>query len=390
MFSVMPFGFLFLFVLMFGSILSLSSMHWLPIWAGLEINLMGFIPILVYSGISREAESGVKYFIIQALGSGMIMAGSLISFGLILTWEMKAPSQSSFGVILLAIGLMLKLGSFPFHFWLPSVMAGISWLSCLLLASWQKLGPLFLLSGLSQTWAPAESKLAILILFSAGMSSLVGGIGGLNQTQIRALLAYSSIGHIGWMLLCITLSQSILKTYFIIYFIISLCIFTILWQSEKSLFKQTANTSLEASKMNNMTLIFLLLSLGGMPPLLGFFGKWLAIWSSSTASSVLPVAPLLIGSLISLFYYLTLLFSLMLLSGVKLSNKSTTPLQTLLSLATTNTPVLLTPEKMFPWTSTLSSLKLQNNPSPTMIFILLLNLLGGVLILMTLPISDFA
>nr|YP_010577078.1 NADH dehydrogenase subunit 2 [Tristichotrochus unicus]UZN92196.1 NADH dehydrogenase subunit 2 [Tristichotrochus unicus] len=369
--------------------LSLSSLHWLPIWAGLEINLMGFIPILVYSGMSREAESGMKYFIAQALGSGMIMAGSLTSFGLLLTWEMQPTMNSSLGILLLAVGLMLKLGSFPFHFWLPSVMAGISWMSCLLLASWQKLAPLFLLSGVSQVWCPTKPGLAVMILLSAGMSGLVGGIGGLNQTQIRALLAYSSIGHIGWMLMCVTLSQSVLKTYFLIYFIISVCIFAALWHSEKGLYVQAAVSKPEASPGTNAMLTFLLLSLGGMPPLLGFLGKWLAIWSASTSSSILLVIPLLTGSLVSLFYYLALLFSLTLLSGTGLNTKSAITSQPSYSLNLKNNLITWPLHLHTYWPTPLNLMKLSVPAPTTLILILLLNLFGGLLLMSSLPISDF-
>nr|QGW36196.1 NADH dehydrogenase subunit 2 [Monodonta labio] len=372
MFSLMPFGFLFISVLIFGSILSLSSLHWLSIWAGLEINLMGFIPMLVYRGISRETESGMKYFIIQALGSGLIMAGSLLSFSLLFTWE-TAPSLKIYvGGTLIIFGLMLKLGSFPFHFWFPSVMAGVSWLSCLLLTTWQKLAPLFLLATITSTWTQMSHATMSFLLLSAGLSSLVGGIGGLNQTQIRALLAYSSIGHIGWMVFCATTSSSALKIYFLVYFLVSICLFFSLWASEKSFFSQTGTSSPPTTKLNETFLIFMLLSLGGMPPLLGFFAKWLAVWSGCSVGSFAALAPLLAGSLISLFYYLTLLFSLTLFSGV--------------SSPTPSAPLLLNLTQPFPPHLTTSFL-----PTTTFLTasIFTFNLVGGVMIAMALPAFDF-
>nr|AUI11290.1 NADH dehydrogenase subunit 2 [Clanculus margaritarius] len=367
MFSFMPFGFLFIFVLAFGSILSLSSLHWLSIWAGLEINLMGFIPILVYRGISQETESGMKYFIIQALGSGMIMMGSLLAFNLSFTWE-NAPSPKIYlGMVILLFGLMLKLGSFPFHFWLPSVMAGISWLGCLLLTTWQKLAPLFLLAMVVKSWSSMNNFVVPFLLLAASLSSLIGGIGGLNQTQIRALLAYSSIGHIGWMLLCSILSVTILKIYFVIYFIVSVSTFVILWNSEKSLFSQTSNTIPENTKLNEISLIFMLLSLGGMPPLLGFFGKWLAIWGSCMSQSYLLLLPFLAGSLVSLFYYLSLMFSVSLFSSTKLNTTATQ--QSDLTL-------------MFDFPKNQNLIHLTN-------FIFIFNLMGGILISLALPTFDF-
>nr|YP_009572098.1 NADH dehydrogenase subunit 2 [Umbonium thomasi]QBI37693.1 NADH dehydrogenase subunit 2 [Umbonium thomasi] len=368
MFSLMPFGFLFIFITFFGTILSLSSLHWLGIWAGLEINLMGFIPILVYSGMLQETESGMKYFVIQALGSGMIMAGSLFSFSLFLTWE-SCSIISFTGVVILIFGLMLKLGSFPFHFWLPSVMAGISWLSCLVLTTWQKLAPLFLLMTLITVYASSSSYMLLFLLLAAGGSSLVGGFGGVNQTQIRALLAYSSISHMGWMLLCCLTSLSALKIYFATYFIISISVFLALWYSEKSLFAQTGSSS-SNSKINELVLLFMLLSLGGMPPLLGFFSKWIAIWTSCSSVSLLSLAPLLSGSLISLFYYLSLMFSMSLFSGTH-----------------NLTPLLPCPSN--PITVMAPTKKYSQPLSFTLLMIMVINLLGGLFIYGTLPIFDF-
>nr|AHA85003.1 NADH dehydrogenase subunit 2 [Lunella aff. cinerea STW-2013] len=318
MFSVMPFGFLFIFVFVFGSVLSLSSLHWIGIWVGLEVNLMGFIPILVYRGITQETESGMKYFIIQALGSGMIMLGSLMCFNISFSWELTSLSESVFSMVPLLFGLMLKLGSFPFHFWLPSVMAGISWLGCMVLTTWQKVAPMFLLSSLLYGWIEKSLLVMGVFLAIAGFSSIVGGIGGLNQTQIRSLLAYSSIGHIGWMLFCCVCGDDVLKVYFMIYFVVSICVFLVLWFSELSFFSQSSFMFLEKSKMSQLYLVIMLLSLGGMPPLLGFVGKWLVMWLSCNGGFPLCIVMLLVGSLISLFYYLSLLFSIMLFSGCSL------------------------------------------------------------------------
>nr|ARI50068.1 NADH dehydrogenase subunit 2 [Margarites vorticiferus] len=384
MFTMMPFGFLFIFILTSGSLLSISSIHWLSIWAGLEINLMGFIPILVYRGITQEAESGMKYFIIQALGSGMIMLGSLVSFNASLSWEVMLTNSPYGGLLLIFTGLMLKLGSFPFHFWLPSVMAGLSWVSCLILTTWQKLAPVFLLASMLQGWLMQTTLMPAMILL-ASMSALVGGIGGLNQTQVRALLAYSSIGHVGWMIFCSTLTENVMKIYFLIYFIVSICLFTVLWHMENSLFSQIGSDYSAKSKSHELILIFMLLSLSGMPPLLGFIGKWAAVWSSCYMYSPALLVPLLVGSLLSLFYYLSLLFSLLLFSGMTLTTKSTsggdlpplaneiTPLSTYWANSTNIFNSSLQQPKMSLWI--------------TSAFIL--NLVGGSLISMSLPLTEF-
>nr|YP_010241739.1 NADH dehydrogenase subunit 2 [Struthiolaria papulosa]QTI82427.1 NADH dehydrogenase subunit 2 [Struthiolaria papulosa] len=309
MFSRLPFSFMFLFVMITGTLLSLSSSHWLGIWAGLEINLIGFLPLLVYQKSMMESESGVKYFIIQALGSALLMFGSLSMYSLFFTWEMsKISSIYLVGMMIISCGLCMKMGLFPFHFWLPSVMAGLPWMSCLLLATWQKLAPLFLISLLMEVNSIYWFVLVFCVI-SAG-SSLMGGIGGMNQTQVRSLLAYSSIGHLGWLVFACLYGDWLMKIYLFIYILISLCIFISLYYSNLSMMKDLNN--LGNQYYSELGIMVMLLSLGGLPPLLGFISKLLVVLSSMNGSMWGILFILIMGSLMSLFYYLSLFFSLVL------------------------------------------------------------------------------
>nr|YP_010690948.1 NADH dehydrogenase subunit 2 [Lambis lambis]WBU92599.1 NADH dehydrogenase subunit 2 [Lambis lambis]WBU92612.1 NADH dehydrogenase subunit 2 [Lambis lambis] len=309
MFSSLPFSYMFVFTMMAGTLFSVSSSHWLGIWAGLEINLIGFLPLLVYQKSMAESESAVKYFVVQALGSSLLMFGSLSSYALSFSWDISiVSSYYIFSIFILCCGLCMKMGLFPFHFWLPSVMAGLPWISCLLLATWQKFAPVFLMSSLLDVnlvyW------MILLISFMCAGSSIMGGVGGMNQTQIRALLAYSSIGHLGWIVFSVMYSDWAMKVYLGIYVFISICVFISLWYMDlsnmKSLVKFNQKKALETGIM------VMLLSLGGLPPLLGFISKWLVV-SVSMSSSLWGVLFLLIlGSIMSLFYYLSLFFSMFL------------------------------------------------------------------------------
>nr|YP_010936443.1 NADH dehydrogenase subunit 2 [Mancinella echinata]WKW54896.1 NADH dehydrogenase subunit 2 [Mancinella echinata] len=309
MFSVLPFSYMFMVVMIMGTFLSVSSFHWLSIWAGLEINLIGFLPMLVYQKSVSESESAVKYFIVQALGSSMLIFGSLISFSMSLTWDLHSLSLShSVGLMVVLSGLCMKLGLFPFHYWLPGVMAGLPWVTCLLLATWQKFAPLFLflcLLELNESYTLA----LVLCLISAG-SSIVGGIGGINQTQIRALLAYSSIGHLGWMTFALLHSEWSMKFYLFVYVLVSLFMFISLWSVDMGTMKNIG--SLKNFSFIQMGIMLFLLSLGGLPPLLGFISKWLVILVSSSNVFISFLFLLILGSLMSLFYYLSLFFSVFL------------------------------------------------------------------------------
>nr|DBA44251.1 TPA_asm: NADH dehydrogenase subunit 2 [Pachydermia laevis] len=357
--TVMPYGLLFFMMTIFSTVYSLSAIHWLTVWIGLEINLIAFIPLMLYRGTVMETESAIKYLIFQAIGSSLIMLSSLMSFGPDFLWNL---STSSLPIILekstmiLITGLLLKLGAFPLHFWFPGVASGISWLSNMLLLTWQKIAPLFLFFILMCFW---QKYLFLPITMIAMGSSIIGGIGGVNQTQLRALLAYSSIAHMGWIVFCSCLSETSMKLYFIIYSFITLCIFVLLWKTETNLTFQTFSSFLGKNFIARFNLIFLLMSLSGIPPLLGFIPKWMVLSLSNTPMMVFTTMILVLGSLFSLFYYLIITFSSFFLSG----------------------PILLK--------NIYTSLKMSKEMTMFSIFSLLTNLLGGMFLLMNLYLESF-
>nr|QRW36459.1 NADH dehydrogenase subunit 2 [Notocrater youngi] len=366
MFTMMPCSFLFFFITILGTCLSLSSTHWLGIWAGLEINLIGFIPLIMFRGQMTETESGIKYLIIQALASSILMMGSLLCFSTSMTWEivsLTSYNNNHVLLLLILVSLAMKLGMFPFHFWVPPVMAGLSWPGCAMLATWQKLAPLFLLASFIQSWTTTLTLTTLILM--ALISSLIGGFGGINQTQLRAILAYSSIAHTGWMAYSALLGDTVIKIYFIIYFMVSISLFLFLWSVENLFMVNNMSVAWTKTKLIQLLILTILLSLGGLPPFLGFIGKWTTIYFSTMTYTPLLIIPLILGSLLSLFYYLSLLFSLTLISSTKMT-PSTPMMHPLMSQMPHPTPILI-----------------------TNMFILLLNLVGGVLIMFTLPFTEF-
>lgn len=306
-----------MFITIFGTLLTISSSHWLGIWAGLEINLLGFIPLLMFQNISAEAESGVKYFIFQAVGSSFLLMGSMVKFNLTNTWELDG-TERQIRIILIVLGLILKLGVFPFHYWVPPVIINLSWFSCTLLTTWQKVGPLFILSTFMQT--NAHFKIFFYIFLFARLSSLISGIGGINQSKLRAIIAYSSIGHMGWLIFALTNGNSLTGFYFVVYVSISLSLFILFWIVELIDLSVSLRDSWPTSKLLKILIIIFLLSLGGIPPFLGFASKAIVIIHTIGLTNYLLVGPLILGSLLSLFYYLSLLFSILLSASSKIIN----------------------------------------------------------------------
>lgn len=307
--SLFPSSSLFTSTLILGTILSLSSNSWFFVWMGLELNLLSFLPLLASSYSNQETPAIIKYFLIQAIGSGLL----LLTSTLFIFNSNQFPNILIIGLIL---ALLLKIGIAPCHFWLPPIIAALRWPICLLLATWQKIAPITLL-----IFTPLPINNLLFPIIFIGL--LVSGLGGLNQTQLRPLLAYSSIGHISWIIAARISSSSVALTYFLFYIIISLPLF-LSFISRTSITPKT-KTNILSPSLPLLSAPLLLLSLAGLPPFSGFFPKWLVLESIITQTPALTLI-LIFGSTINLVYYLNLSFRLFALP----STPSAPPSKTLL------------------------------------------------------------
>nr|YP_010718887.1 NADH dehydrogenase subunit 2 [Onychoteuthis compacta]WDQ44490.1 NADH dehydrogenase subunit 2 [Onychoteuthis compacta] len=295
-----PSNFLFIMTMVTGTLFSLSSSHWLTMWMGLELNLMGFLPLMNIKGKSMEAEASMKYFIIQSMSSSILIISSVIMYNINLSWYSMFNNNMISTMIVLS--LILKLGGAPLHFWLPSITKQMSWSILFLMLTWQKLAPLLMLS-------LTNSNTFMILLFSIS-STIMGSIMALNQTNIQLIMTYSSISHLGWMLSSISLNSSLTLIYFINYTIISIPLMSMLSLSKGNhLYMLT-----QKNKTNNMIIISLILSLGGLPPLLGFMSKLIILISLVQMKMMMLTLLLFLGTLISLYFYLNMSLMLMIKS----------------------------------------------------------------------------
>jgi len=295
MFLLIPASLLIFLTIILRSLLALTRSNWFIAWIAIEVNLLRFIPVIAQFKLNQETEACVKYFLAQALGSALILLSRISAWTVSLTQTWWIP--------ILIMALLLKLGAAPCHFWYPSVITSISWPNALLLSTWQKLAPLALLSYPIIHHRSVTSIMAIV----ARLNALIGGILGISQSHLRTLLAYSSITHIGWIFGALCLNNPHLSiTYFLLYSLIIAPIFIILHNLNLTRPNQFP-TLLIVSKFSLLSLIILLLSLAGLPPLTGFLPKWLII-SALIPSIKIVVLPLLIGSFINLYFYLNLVF----------------------------------------------------------------------------------
>nr|WHM51862.1 NADH dehydrogenase subunit 2 [Heterotermes convexinotatus] len=290
---------LLLITLVSGMLVSVSSNSWIGAWMGLEVNLMSFIPLMSNIKNMYNTEASLKYFIVQVLASATLL------FMVV----MKTVTEDLFTLtnvgtlytsMIVCTPLLLKSGAAPFHWWFPGVMEGLSWENCGLLMTIQKAAPMMLMSYLIE----ANTFMFSIIL----ASTIVGAIGGLNQTSMRKILTYSSINHTGWMLMALITGDNMWAMYFAVYSTLVLTVLSVIKLSSVSFINQVLMTNKEAKLMKFM-MFTSLLSLGGLPPFLGFLPKWFII-QAMTANEMVPMATVMvIMSLITLYYYLKISYS---------------------------------------------------------------------------------
>ncbi|NP_572015.1 NADH dehydrogenase subunit 2 (mitochondrion) [Coturnix japonica] len=283
-----------------GTSITISSNHWILAWTGLEINTLAIIPLISKSHHPRAIEAAIKYFLTQSTASALILFSSMNNAWSTGQWDITQLNHPT-SCLILTMAIAIKLGLVPFHFWFPEVLQGSSLITALLLSTLMKLPPMTLLLMTSQSLNPA------LLTLLAVSSALVGGWMGLNQTQTRKILAFSSISHLGWMIVIIIYNPKLTILTFIIYSLMTSTVFLSLSQI-KVLKLSTMLISWTKTPMLNSTIMVTLLSLAGLPPLTGFMPKWLII-QELTKQEMTPVATTIaMLSLLGLFFYLRLAY----------------------------------------------------------------------------------
>lgn len=296
-------------MVVFGTMYSISSNSFLGIWIGLEINLISIIPLLVNLKNINTSEASLNYFLIQALASISFLFTILIILIINIELIFNQSIYRKLFYLLLISPLLIKLGAAPFHFWFPNLIEFIDWNNSFIIISWQKVAPIIIISYL---------KINIYIYILIILSSIVGAVGGINQNSLRKLLAYSSINHIGWIFSSILINISLWITYFFIYSFINLSI-VILFKNFNSLYINQINFLFNKSLILKFYLFTSLLSLGGLPPFLGFFPKLIIIENLIFINIKFLALVIIIVSLIILTFYLKIIINLTIINKTELN-----------------------------------------------------------------------
>nr|QUA11551.1 NADH dehydrogenase subunit 2 [Ursus kudarensis praekudarensis] len=284
-----------------GTMIVLFSSHWLMIWIGFEMNMLAIIPILMKKFNPRAMEASTKYFLTQATASMLLMLGIIINLLHSGHWTISMiPNPIASTVI--TIALAMKLGLSPFHFWVPEVTQGVSLSSGVILLTWQKIAPLSVLYQISPSINPN------LLVAMAATSVLVGGWGGLNQTQLRKILAYSSIAHMGWMAAIMVYNPTLMILNLTIYIMMTLGTF-MLFMYNLSTTTLSLSHTWNKSPLIASLILALMLSLGGLPPLSGFIPKWMIIQELTKNDMIVMPMFMAMTALLNLYFYMRLTYA---------------------------------------------------------------------------------
>nr|YP_010882115.1 NADH dehydrogenase subunit 2 [Sungaya inexpectata]WID87016.1 NADH dehydrogenase subunit 2 [Sungaya inexpectata] len=293
---------LFMGILITSILLSISSNSWFVVWMGMEINMMSFMPMIMEQKNMMSKESSLTYFMVQTIAS-MLLIMSVIMLNIKkLNFTTINPME-----MMLMSALMMKSGMSPFHFWMPKMMEGMNWNNCFILMTMQKIIPLMMMSNII--------KINMLTMTAMMMSIFIGAIGGLNQTSLRKLMAYSSISNNGWMMAAMMISETTWVTYMLFYMMMTMIMTTTMNMYKNYHINQLI--SMNETTTKKFLLMMNMISISGLPPMMGFMPKWIVIQSTTNMNQLMLMGVMIMLTLITIYYYLRVMFTTMTLVNIE-------------------------------------------------------------------------
>lgn len=309
-----------------GMMFLVSAKSLLMIYLGLELlTLPLYALVALQKDSTTSSEAGIKYFIMGALASGMLLYGISLLYGVsgsislaeVSTFVKSAQGSSLtvalFGLVFIVVGICFKLGAVPFHMWIPDIYQGAPTSVTLLIGTTPKIAAFGMVYRLMHDTLPSFafewSKFFIAI---AVLSIALGNITAIVQTNIKRLFAYSTIAHVGFLFLALIVAPQIgygaAMYYIVAYALVAACAFGIILLLSHQGFEAEKLSDLKGLATRSPFLAFLMLlvafSLAGVPPTVGFYAKFVVLSALVDAGMTWLAAFVLIFSVIGAFYYL--------------------------------------------------------------------------------------
>lgn len=303
-----------------GMGIMLSANDLMTLYLGIEtLGLSSYVLAAFNRDSQRSSEAGLKYFVLGSLASGLILYGASLVYGFAGSTNFDAIAQSDFsmgilfGLVLLISGLAFKVSAAPLHVWTPDVYEGAPTPVVAFFASAPKVAAMIVFATiLFEAFGRSMDKWQDVIVIISGASMLIGAFGALRQNNIKRLLAYSSIGNMGYALIAVAAGEEIggpaLLVYMAIYALSQLGIFGVVLSMRRrgGMVEDVSELSGLSATMPWLAVCMtaLIFSVAGIPPLGGFFGKWV-VFQAGVEAGLLPLVIIgVISSVVSLGYYL--------------------------------------------------------------------------------------
>ena len=311
-----------------GMMVLISSNDLISMYLGIELQSLA---LYVVAAIKRDSlqssESGVKYFVLGALSSGILLYGCSLIYGFSGSTNFQEIHNNInsldnlnlgliFGLVFILAGLAFKISAVPFHMWTPDVYEGAPTSITAFFAIVPKVSAIALIYRFClEPFGNFYAEWSQIIIFLSVASMFLGGIAAISQTNIKRLLAYSSIGHVGYVLVGLaSANEAGIKgviIYMSIYVVMNIAVFSIILSLKKE--NNYIEKILEFSGLSKhqplvaLSLAIIMLSMAGIPPFAGFFGKFYIFTAALKADLILLAVLGVISSVISAFYYLRII-----------------------------------------------------------------------------------
>lgn len=307
-----------------GMSIMVSAGDFLTLYVGLELNsLAAYVMAAFLRTDRRSAEAGLKYFVLGALASGILLYGISLLYGFTGSTSFTGVSSvrageistgALFGLIFVLAGLAFKISAVPFHMWTPDVYEGAPTPVTTFFATAPKVAAVGLTTRVAlEVFGGQADAWRQIVIFASLASIIVGALGAIGQQNLKRLLAYSSINNVGFILLGLAVATasgaSAMLIYLFVYVAMSLGSFVallMLRDEEGNLYETFADISgLSLSRpLLAWCLLLLMFSLAGIPPLLGFYGKFVVFQATVEAGLIALGAIAIAASVVGAFYYI--------------------------------------------------------------------------------------
>ncbi len=307
-----------------GMSIMVSASDFMTLYLGLELNsLAAYVLASVMRNDAKSSEAGLKYFVLGALASGILLYGMSLLYGFTGSTEFGAVraglsgemgTGALFGLVFVLAGLAFKIAAVPFHMWTPDVYEGAPTPVTAFFATAPKVAAVALIARVAlEVFGEQAAAWQQIVMFLALASIVVGALGAIGQDNLKRLLAYSSINNVGFILLGLAVANaagaSAMMIYLFIYVAMSLGSFValLMLRGEDGTLYETFDDIKGLSSTQPViawALLLLMFSLAGIPPLLGFYGKFVIFQATVEAGLVAFGAIAIAASVIGAFYYI--------------------------------------------------------------------------------------